>query len=98
MALFKDLPEQTKIQHVKDAFVSLLERLVDDPAELGNYIDIDANKDIANKILELTSKMARKSGCLCGSCFSVDIHNGPIPSELSCLIDAARKEVEAKAY
>lgn len=44
------------------------------------------------------SKLKKKTGCSCGTCFDVDFINNSISTDLEVFIDYARKEVEKKLY
>jgi hypothetical protein len=54
--------------------------------------------EIFAKVDALIKGLQKKAGCLCGSCLEVNINNSVIQPELEPLIDAAKKEAEAKSY
>jgi hypothetical protein len=94
-------PLTDKMSPAQRADVEEKNRIAEEKAKAEN-VRIDAEyadkATLMKKAQDVISKLAKKEGCICNTCFNVDVANGIIPPELEPLIEAARKQAESEDY
>lgn len=90
-----DLSDAEKDERVKRNNV-LVEKVKADNAKLET--DYKQRQESYQAIEKILSSLKTPETCMCGMCVAVDLANQPIPPELQPIVDAARKNCEAKSY